>query len=190
MNWEAVTAVATAGTFFVIAASAVAAMKQLSHVRAGNQSAQAMAMMERWSSQDYRSLVRYINTELDEKMQDPKFRAGLEQTPVDTIAHPELMVCAYWEQIGSLIKLQAMSEDAFMDMGSYQVLTMWNKLRGLIAIMRRRRGPSLYDNFEYLAARAQRWESLHADDSYPKGTPRMPIDDVWASDSNAGAPAT
>ncbi|MBC5825021.1 MAG: hypothetical protein GIW99_07295 [Candidatus Eremiobacteraeota bacterium] len=182
MNWEALTALATLGTFFVVALSAFAAVKQLRHLQAGNQSAQALAMMERWSSQEYRSIMRYINTELDGKMQDPDFRAGLEEARVDNQTHPELMVCGYWEQIGSLVKLGAMTEAACMDMASYQVLSMWNKLSPTIAIMRRKRGPSLFDNFEYLAARAQLWEESHAD-TYPKDTPRMPIVDIWAPDN-------
>ena len=51
----------------------------------------------------------------------------------------------------------------------------------VIAIIRRKRGPSAYDNFEYMVSRALLWEAKHPD-TFPKNAPRMPVTDPYPED--------
>ena len=49
----------------------------------------------------------------------------------------------------------------------------WRLLARAIAVMRRNRGPSQYENFEYLAVRAALWQQRYPNGTYPARLPRM-----------------
>ena len=48
----------------------------------------------------------------------------------------------------------------------------WSLLHDTIAVCRQRR-PHLFENFEWLAARAARWRQAHPGGDYPPGERRM-----------------
>lgn len=165
---------------------------QLRHMRAGNQINAAMSLMDKWSGPDYaRGLDFVYDGGLDEKLKDPAFRADLEHPSINRGRHPEAAILGYWEQAGSLVKLGFIDESTFMNLSSLQCIAAWKKLNPVIAIMRRRRGPTVADNFEYLASRAMLWEARHANDqSFPSGTPHLQPQDLWPEDTQAQTPAT
>ena len=184
MNWEEISALSTFGTLVVIAASAIAAVVQLRHMRSGNQINVSLGLMERWATPEYRGLLNYVSSgELDQKLKDPQYRKSLMRVPADRLAHPEIALLDFWENIGSLVKLGSMSETAFMDVASGQCISVWRRLTPVVAIMRRVRGPELYDGFEYLAARSMMWEAKHPNGTYPKATPHLPVVDEYLEDT-------
>ncbi|MDQ6823904.1 MAG: hypothetical protein M3007_00375, partial [Candidatus Eremiobacteraeota bacterium] len=183
MSWEALTAISTFATFLVIAASAFAALRQLCHMNAGNQISAALALMDKWSSNEYAKAIEYVfGGELDQRLSDPQYRRELMQFPISRLKHPEFAIISYWEQVGSLVKLGFISEDAFMDLASLVCIIAWEKLHPVIAIMRRRRGPQVMDNFEYLASRSRVWEERHGGDTFPTGAPHLVAEDRWPED--------
>ena len=189
MSWEEISALSTFGTLIVIAASAVAAVFQLRHMRSSNQINSSMGLAERWSTPEYRELIRYaFSGELEERLKDPRYRESLTRGAGDRIAHPEISLLDFWEFFGSLVKLGVISEKAFMDVASSQCIIVWRKLTPVLAIMRRARGSELYDNFEYLTARSMIWEAKHPAGSYPKGTPHLPVPDEYIEDTAPHVP--
>jgi hypothetical protein len=82
-----------------------------------------------------------------------------------------------------LVKLGYFAEDAFMESGGPTCLRAWEKLKPVIAIIRRVRGPQVYDNFEYLASRAIIWDAKHPGGIFPKNTPHLPVIDIYADDA-------
>ncbi|MDQ6780368.1 MAG: hypothetical protein M3Z37_04340 [Candidatus Eremiobacteraeota bacterium] len=183
MSWEALTAVATLGTFVVIATSAMAAIRQLRHMAASNQITASLALLDRWGSDAYASLIDYVSGgELEARLADPRFRRELMHAPVSRTNHPELTILGYWEQVGSLVKLGYMSEEAFMDIASIQALSAWHKLNPVIAIMRRRLGARMFNNFEFLVSRARLWQARHVAGVFPAGTPHVEPQDLWPED--------
>ena len=49
----------------------------------------------------------------------------------------------------------------------------------LTAISRRVAGGGAWVNFEYLAMLSNKWIEAHPDGGYPRGAPRMRLDDEW-----------
>jgi hypothetical protein len=180
MDWNAVSALSSLATFLVVAASAVAAIFQLRHIRAANQITASLELMNRISTAEFQRIVQYVfHGELDRKLEDPQYRADLLKTPVDLANHPEVAFLAQWEQMGSIIKLGLTSEEAFMDTTSTQCIAAWNKLSPVIALARRVRGPQIFDNFEWLASRSMMWEKRHPDGTFPNNAPRLSPADIY-----------
>jgi hypothetical protein len=183
MGWDALTAISTFATFIVIAASAIAALKQLRHMNAGNHINAALALMDKWSSPEFASAGAYVyGGDLEKNLQDPAYRQELMRTPVNRERHPETVLLGYWEQVGSLVKQGFIAEAALMDIASLQCVAAWQRLSPVVAIMRRARGPLVMDNFEYLASRCMMWEAKHANDEFPHGTPHLGAQDLWPQD--------
>jgi hypothetical protein len=182
VSWEELSALSTFATLLVIAASAIAATIQLRHMRAGNQISASLGLFDKWAGPEARRLQTYVfGGEVEKKLADPAYRAGLMRSPVDRIAYPEVAYLDFWESVGSLVKLRYTEESAFMESGGFVAVAAWNKLLPVIAIMRRTRGPSLYDNFEYVVSRAIIWERKHPD-TFPKDAPRLPVTDPYPDD--------
>ena len=165
-------------TFVVIAATAIAALIQLRHMRAGNQITTLLNITERRATPEFRAIINYVfQGELDRRLQDPEYRRGLMRVPIDQNAHPEVQLLNSWEQNGAMLKLGWFSEAAFMETAGLQCVAAWRKLNPVVAIIRRERGPQVYDNFEYLASRAMMWESKHSRGTFPKDAPHLPAID-------------
>lgn len=173
-------------TFVVIAATAIAALIQLRHLRASNQITTLLSLMEQRRTPESRALTRYcFGGELDRKLEDPEYRKGLTMVPVDLDVHPEVQLIATWEQTGAMLKLRWFSEEAFMETAGLQCIAAWRKLHPVVAIMRRTRGAQIFDNFEYLASRALRWEAKHPRGTYPRDAPHLQAVDPYPQDTSS-----
>jgi hypothetical protein len=188
MSWEEISALSTFGTLIVIAASAIAAVVQLRHMRSGNQISATLGLFDKWAGPEARRLQAYVfSGEVDKKLEDPAYRAGLMRVPVDRVAYPEVSYLDFWEAVSTLVKLGHTDESAFMETGGFTALAAWNKLMPVIAIIRRARGPTVYDNFEYTVSRAIIWEAKHPD-TFPKDAPRLPVVDPYPEDLASHVP--
>ena len=74
MSLELVNTLATFGTFFVIAATAIAAIVQLRHARSSNQIAALNELRETMETPEFQAARHFLVTELPVKVQDPAFR--------------------------------------------------------------------------------------------------------------------
>jgi hypothetical protein len=173
VNWGEVGAISTFVTMLVIAASAIAALVQLRHLRQSNQLSGLLSVLELFQEPHFHELIDFVRTELPKRMEDPDFRAGLEQTPVDRAAHPELHVTEMYEEIGSYVRSGLIDEALFLQGHWYNVILYWDLLWPVVEIVRRTR-PYTFENFEYLATRAQAWKERHPRGNYPASLPRMP----------------
>jgi len=183
MSWEEISALSTFATLIVIAASAVAAVLQLRHMRSANTISGFIGLMERWASPQAREVQRHVfNGEVERKLADPEYRKTLASGDVDRVAHPELQYLDFWESLGMLLKLRYFDEAAVMESGGPMAVRAWQHLSPVIAIIRRTRGPTAYDNFEYIVARAQMWEARHPSGIYPSDTPHVPTIDPYPDD--------
>ncbi len=178
MTMEFWSTMASIGTFLVIAATAIAAAIQLRHLRASNQFSGMLAVLERFENPSFIRYNDFVRSELKAKIAESGYRKSLEMSPVLRQEHPELYICGWWEWVGAMIKRGLLPEEAFMDIFSSQVKPAWTSLEPVVAIMRRTRGSDVWENFEYLAARAQRWAERHPT-AYPKHTPRLKTADEW-----------
>ena len=180
MSLEALNTVVALGTFFVIAASAIAALIQLRHLRAGNQLEAVLSLERDFRGAELQDALRFVQCDLAERMRDPGFRAELAAIGfIDARDHPEMDVCNWFNQIGALVKNRLVAEDTFLDLFNRLVVYYWTLLEPTIAVLRRARGSGQYENFEYLAARAKEWQMRHPSGMYPARMPRLSLSDPW-----------
>ena len=66
-----------------------------------------------------------------------------------------------------------------LDVYSFRVTQAWDIIEGIVPLVRKRSGPVVWENFEYLVVRAREWNAQHADGAYPRGVPRLKIDVTW-----------
>ena len=178
MNWEELSAVSTFLTLIVIGATAIAAVLQLRHMRAGNALTGFIGMMDRWAGQEGRATQAYIfNGELDRQLCDPEYLKEMERQGFgDRTKHPELAYLDFWESLGMFVKLRYFPEDVVFESGGPVAIMTWQKLRPVIAAIRKTRGQTAYDSFEYLVARAMRWERRHPGGYYPSNADRLSLE--------------
>jgi hypothetical protein len=172
MSLELLSTIAAFGTFIVIAATAIAAFVQLTHIRRSNQLAGLQNALDMLLSPDVRELVNYVRHDLAERMNDPAFRAGLRETPVDRRLHPEMYLCDMYNHIGSFVRNGLIDERVYLQTEWYNVSLYWKLLRGVVREGREAR-PFIFENFEWLAARAHRWFIAHPNGDYPSDESRM-----------------
>ncbi len=124
-------------------------------------------------------------------MADPAYRAELaERGFVDARKHPEMEVCNWFDQAGMLVKGGFVDENVFFEAYAKLVDYCWGTLSPVVAVLRRSRGNTQYESFEYLAVRARLWRARHPGGTYPAGTPRAAIDDPWLADDAPRAAAS
>ena len=163
---------ASVATFLVIAVTAIAALVQLRHIRRANQLAGLQSIFVMLQDPGVRELVNYVRHDLAERMTDPSFRKGLRAIPVDRRRHPEYFLCDIYNHIGSFVRSGLIDESVYLQTDWYNVSLYWELLRDAIEEGRHTR-PFTFENFEWLAARAQRWIEEHPRGDYPAGEPRM-----------------
>ena len=173
MSFEAWNLVATLGTFLVITVTAIAALVQLRHLRTSNQLQAFLSLGLQY--RDVAPMIGFVYHDLPKKMESDDFRRSIGVV-LDPRDHPELIIAGFFDMLGGLIKHRMMDESLVLDFagGTDAILKCWKNLGGVIEI-RRRHAPSAYENFEYLAARAQRWSARFPQGAYPASEPRMPI---------------
>jgi len=182
MTLEALNTAAAIGTFLVITASAIAALVQLRHLRTSNQLSGLITVFGMLQDPSVRELVNFVRHELPERMQDVDFRASLLEIPIDRRKHPEFYLCDMYNHIGSFVRSGLIDEQTFLQTDWYNVNLYWGLLAESIAMGRTNR-PHIFENFEYLAARAQAWAEAHPDGDYPRAERRLlPVGDLPQSD--------
>ncbi|MEA2786420.1 MAG: hypothetical protein QOF71_2524 [Candidatus Eremiobacteraeota bacterium] len=174
MTLELLNQLAPIATFVVVAATAGAAMVQLRHIAHNNQLESIIALRALRDSAALDESFEFVAEDLARCMQDPGFRAGLENDrPPDRTIHKELRLCDYFEMVGGYIKLGLISGDVFLEYGNPE--RYWKLCEPALELYRRKRGPSTYENFEYLVVCSQDWDRRHPGGNYPKGLRRLPL---------------
>lgn len=180
MNAETLTAWASVGTLFIFGASAIAAVVQLHHMRVGNQLRALLSLERDFAEPALQSALRYVQEDLPVRLRDAAYRRELETIGfVETTSHPELIVCNWFNKIGTLLKHRMVSEKTFMDLFARLIVHCWKLTSPAIAVMRRSRGDFQYHDFEYLAMRARAWLERNPRGIFPLSSKRAALEDPW-----------
>jgi hypothetical protein len=176
MSAEWVTAIATAGTFAVIAASALAALMQLRHMRGSNQIVALTECRETLESPEFRGAQRFVSYELPQRLKDPGECRKAAQIPFVGEYEAIGTVANFFESMGLFVKTGIIDREIACDFWSYVVLRNWEALLPVTSYVRHKLGqPALWENFEYMAALAQEYQERHPS-SYPSRMAHMPAD--------------
>ena len=173
MSTETLNFVLSAATLLVVGAAALAAIVQLRHLRQSNQINALLAILNQWNQPAL--LQAYVEfSRIPAKLADPKYIELLD-TPgsLDRGSHQELLICDFWEQVGTYAKHGLLDERIFLDIVSAQVANAWKLAEPVIAILRATRDASVFENFEYLAVRSKQFSLKYPEGTYPAGLPRM-----------------
>lgn len=176
MSAEWVTAIATAGTFVVIAASAMAALFQLRHMRGSNQIVALTECRETLESPEFRSAQRFVSYELPDRLNDPIEARKAAQIPFVGEYEAIATVANFFESMGLFVKTGIIDRHIACDFWSFVVLRNWHALLPITSYVRDKLAqPALWENFEYMAALSERYQREYPS-SYPHGLPHMPAD--------------
>jgi hypothetical protein len=184
MSLELINTFATAGTFLVIAATAIAAFVQLRHMRGSNQITAFNQMQLITESPEVQAARHFVRTALSEVLQDPVFRYEMSrwrivtaeyQTAWSKISH----IGNSYEAMGTLVKNGLIDKNLVLDMFFGQIVATWDMLAPATAILRRDGPRGLWNNFEYLTVLSRQWDAAHQGGTYPAGLPRIDLPDEW-----------
>lgn len=149
-------------------------------MRAGNQLEALLSIQHEFQNPELQAALRYIQESLPQRLEDPSYRRELEASGfIDSSVHPELVVCNWFGEIGTLAKHRLVAEEPFMDLFARLIVFSWAHVASAVAIMRRTRGDSQYHDFEYLAIRAARWVDMHPHGTFPRSLVRESLPDRW-----------
>ena len=181
MSPEWLTAIGTIGTFVVIAASAIAALAQIKHLRASNQIAALNEVRERVESAEFQDFVQRAR-QLPALLRDPAVRRKLVAAEDDFAPELQwvLLMIYFYEQLGTLVKHRVIDKDVACETWALPLLMYWPNLAPVVANRRAAlRMPALWQNFEYLISVSKQWLAKHPQGSYPSDAPRVPMPELW-----------
>jgi hypothetical protein len=174
MTLEMWNTVFAGATFLVIAATAVAALIQLRHLRASNQISALVTILQDWQKPEMQGWLKFVHEELPVRLQDPAYLQSITAGPLDRKVHVWSHIGDYYEQLGSFIKYGLVDRQSYLDVSSYTVSGLYELLRPCIERMRAvRNNHALFENFEYLAVLGLQFSRAHPRGVYPPGLPRF-----------------
>ena len=180
---ELLNTVATVGTFIVIAATAVAAVLQLRHMRASNQFEAIQYAAEAQREPTMQRAIQFVMQELAAHLEDEAFRAEIEKRDLNPETHPERLVCNFHELMGSYIYHRLIPFDIYMDIVAVFPHEVWHALEPYIAIRRQLSDhpEALYEHFEWLAVKSSTYTKNGRGVLYGKFK-RLPVHNRWANE--------
>ncbi|MBV9736718.1 MAG: hypothetical protein JO177_01005 [Candidatus Eremiobacteraeota bacterium] len=183
MTPEWLAAIASIGTFVVIAATAVAALVQLRHMRSSNQIAALNELRETIESEYFRSSAEFVHKSLPDLLNDNLIRhqiAAGTRIPAIKELTPAATMADFFEQCGMFIKHGIIEPRLFCDLWSYNVLICWEAIAPLVINLRTiHNQPALWENFEYLVTISKAWHDQHPDGNYPTRATREVMPALW-----------
>ncbi|HEY1976886.1 MAG TPA: DUF4760 domain-containing protein [Candidatus Baltobacteraceae bacterium] len=181
---EFVNTVATLGTFLVIAATAIAAIVQLRHMRGSNQITAFSQLQEIMESPELQAARHFVRTDLKDVLKDPVFRYQIthrrNMTAQNQAAWSQITHLGNsYEAMGVLVKHGLVDRKLVLDIFFGQINSTWDTLAPVTAIVRRDEGMGLWEHFEYLTVLSRAWLAAHQSGTYPAGMPRIDLQDEW-----------
>lgn len=173
MAAEWLTAIGTVGTFIVIAASAVAALMQLRHMRSGNQIAVYDECRATMDDPGFRATLDFIRMELPERLKDPSKAPQIVAGGFRDEYVGIRVVGNLFESMGLFVKNGLMDERIACELWSGIIIQTWDAMEPLIRVTRRVGGRGIWINFEYVAVLSKRYNERFPDGEYPRGVERL-----------------
>lgn len=190
MTLELLNTFATLGTFLVIAATAIAALVQLRHLRAGNQINAMVSLANQFDGGQFRE-AQALTSKIASALDDQGFRdyylsisrgtarPSLPQDLID-VGRACILVGNWYEELGILVKNGAIDEEFVLDRWSQNITTTWRRMLPFIAWLRKAQNTgSIWENFEYLTVLAEDWFVRHPAGTYPVGVRRLAMPETW-----------
>jgi hypothetical protein len=196
MSLELLNTLGTLTTAAIIAATAIAAMVQLRHLRASNQINAMLSIGNQFGDKEFRDALALVDRKSDSTFEDPIFREydfailnglptpAVKQDYIDVLDATRL-VCNKYEELGILVKNGIVDKGLFLDRYCLVIVRTWNRLERAIAWNRKMASnDAIWENFEYLAVLSQDYQRQHPS-AYPKGVRRLQMPETWPAPAAA-----
>jgi hypothetical protein len=135
-----------------------------------------MTITDKFDSPDFQKRLAFVRNDLPEKMRDPEFHAQyFHARGLDRSIHHEVTVCGFFEELGMFVKRGLIDRDVFLDAYCRLITRHWEMLAPFIAVSRKRGGPAVWENFEFLASISYDWDKRHSGGTLPKSFKRLPL---------------
>jgi hypothetical protein len=193
VSLEVLNTTGTLLTAAIIGATAIAALVQLRHMRAGNQITAMLSIGEHIGKDEFKHAEHLVVHKLAPAMADPVFReyvVAFIRDPSPAEVGPEYVVLRRaaihigntYEELGILVKAGIVDRTLFLDRYCSVIDRSWNRLADFTALIRRASGDlGIWENFEYVTVLSQDWLK-NFPSSYPKGVRRLELRTRWEPD--------
>lgn len=185
MTAEWLTAASALATLFVIGVTAYAALRQIRHMRSGNQVAALLPLTDKYQTPEMQQSQQYVMSGgLKRDLQDRDARRGAQAIPQFGVTRKAMAILNFYESVGALVTARVLDIDLVL---RYFTLPsdMWESSTEYIAVTRRKRGPDVFENLEALVALERRYTAKRGSSLYPKHLPRIAVADSFALEDAA-----
>ena len=181
MSPEWVTAASAGLTLLVIAITAFAAIRQMGHMRMGNQVALFTAYNTEWDSPEFSKAFAFVRMLRAADLDDETLQGFITGAwPGDL--HSIRLIANFFEDIGAFVYAGILSKDIVCTLYSANVMEAWESLSPIVYFVRTgRKAEAIWEYFEYLAVASEDHIAASPEGSYPRGARRMPLDDSLAN---------
>jgi hypothetical protein len=163
MNWEALSAIATAFTGIVIMLTVIvgvrqarAALDQIGEAHRATQLDGMMRIFEKFDDPKFVAARLYIMKELPARMKEPGFEEYLRDTPYADF--PWHKAVTTLERIGVFVRMGLLEGEPFYYNWGNMIISTWINLAPLVELNRKiTDNPYLWKDTEWLAADAERF---------------------------------
>jgi hypothetical protein len=184
VSLELLNVLATMLTTVIIGATAIAAIVQLRHLRAGNQIAGQLALRQVLLDAEFWNAIGRVRFEIPALLRDPQFVKFVREYHLDSATTEgderfdgpyvaALMVGRNLENVGNMIRNGLTDKRIFLEQYANLVVLAWDALEPLLRLRRQATGSdNPWEDFEYLTVLARQWSS-ETKSCYPKGVARI-----------------
>lgn len=174
---EWVTAAASGATLVVVAVAAFAALRQMAHMRVGNQVALFAAYNTEWDSPEFSNAYAFVRS-LSIDQLEPQTLEDLAHARFVGDFHKIRLIANFFEDVGAFVQVGILPKSLVCMLYGGSIVELWQKLSPLVYFSREIRGvPDLWEHFEYIAVVSEDFTAAHPHGVFPHGLRRMPIDD-------------
>jgi hypothetical protein len=150
MSAEWISAIASVASLFVIALSALAALRQIAHIRTSNQIAALLTFTTRANDPQVRAATMFVMDGNLDRLCD-EFADSDDIAALRRAGEPAISVLYFWEAIGSCVVYGMLDVDVVY--GTFDPIRDWVKCARFIHRIRlMMKDDSPYDKFEALVA--------------------------------------
>lgn len=197
MSPEWITAASSIVTAVVIAATAIAAVIQLRHMRAGNAIEAILSFRTMLEDDEHRKAnILLRDGSLSRALADPQFRRflyrGVKKLPTEGVPaifmdlnQGAIAMGNSFELIGGMVRNRIVPANIFLANYWWVVSNNWDRLADYIAMMREYSGSQgLFEDFEYLTVLSLKWAKEHPN-SYARGVKKIPLNNPYPLSSQS-----
>lgn len=185
MTPEWLTASSSVATLFVVALTAFAALRQIRHMRSGNQVAALLPLTEKYQSNELQESLNYLLGPMRADLEIREHREGVVSIPSHGTANKAKAILNFYESVGALVTARVLDLELVL---RYFTLPseIWEISRDYVVLVRRLRGPEIFENLEALVVMERAYAQRHGSSRYPRGLPHLVLEDRWPSETFVG----